>query len=343
MKLLSSSLIGLLLAGSVYGAGSAAFGPGGWLDEASDGYTDNAYVRGDVTPLSPKITGFISEVAIADNQQVKKGQVLFRIEDNDYRAKVDQARAALSGKRAAVGNLDSRLEAQRAAVDQARAAVDGAKADADRAEKDYSRSSSLVKTGTTTQANVDLAESARLVAISKVGQAKANLAAAEAQITVIESQRPQMLADVEAADASVRLAEIDLDSTIIKAPADGTVGERQARVGQLVKPGTSLIAFVSRGVWVVANFKETQLGAIKSGQSVKVEVDAVPGVVFEGRIDSLSPASGAQFALLPPDNATGNFTRIVQRIPVRIAVRSDQPETDRLRPGMSARVTGRHN
>lgn len=342
MKLLSSSIIGLLLAGSVYGAASAVFGPSGWL-YSGEAYTDNAYVRADVTPLSPKITGFISEVAVSDNQQVTKGQLLFRIEDNDYHAKVDQARAALSGKRAAIGNLDSRIEAQRAAVDQARAAVDGAKADADRAEKDYLRSSSLVKAGTTTQANVDLTESARLVAISKVGQAEANLVASEAQISVIESQRPQMLAEVEAAEASVRLAEIDLDSTVVRAPADGTVGERQARVGQLVKPGTSLIAFVSEGIWIVANFKETQLVEVMSGKRVKVEIDAVPGILFDGSVDSLSPASGAQFALLPPDNATGNFTRVVQRIPVRIALQSDQAGLERLRPGMSAKITGRRD
>ena len=338
MKLFTASLGSLLVAGSVYGATTLSPIPGNWLGNWRAASTDNAYVRGDVTPISPKITGFVVDVAIRDNQKVAAGQILYRIEDNDYRARAGQAKAALAGKRAAIVNLESRLKLQEAAIEQAQAALEGAQADADRAGKDFARSTDLFKSGTATQANVDLTRSSNLGAISRLSQAKANLVAAHAQTDVLESQRPQLLADIEGAVAALRLADIDVESTIIRAPADGYVAERQARVGQLVKPGTSLIAFVETSRWVVANFKETQLAGMRAGDPATIEIDGLPDVTYKGHIESFSPASGAQFALLPPDNATGNFTRIVQRVPVRITLDENQSGLDRLLPGMSARV-----
>nr|WP_287259591.1 HlyD family secretion protein [Mesorhizobium sp.] len=171
-----------------------------------------------------------------------------------------------------------------------------------------------------------------------MAEAQANLAAARQQMHVLETQRPQLDADIAAAAAALTLAEIELASAVVRSPADGWVGERQARVGQYVRAGTLLVAVVPRNFWVVANFKETQIPALRIGDSVAISIDAIPGREFRGRVESFSPASGAQFALLPPDNATGNFTRIVQRIPVKITLDAGQPDLDRLRPGMSAVV-----
>ena len=158
-------------------------------------------------------------------------------------------------------------------------------------------------------------------------------------MSVLETQRPQLEADIDAAVAALKLAEIDLENTLVRSPSDGWVGERQARVGQYVRPGTLLIAVIPQDFWVVANFKETQIPAMQSGDGVAISIDGIPGIDFMGHVESLSPASGAQFALLPPDNATGNFTRIVQRIPVKITFDPNQPGLDRLRPGMSAVVS----
>lgn len=338
MKLFTASIGGLVIAAAVSATASVSLVPSRYLDWDATS-TDNAYVRGDVTPLSPKIAGYVLEVAVKDNQQVRAGDILFRIDDADYKARLAQADATLQAKRAAVGNLDSRLELQRTAITQAQAALQGARADADRATKQFRRLTGLLKNAVVSRTNLDQAESDSLRADAKVAETEANLAAAQTQIIVLESQRPQLLADIDAAQAALQLAQIDLKSTVIRSPADGWVGERQARGGQYVKPGSVLIAFVAKSVWIVANFKETQLTALHVGEPVSVSIDGVPGVVFSGTVDSVSPASGAQFALLPPDNATGNFTRIAQRIPVRIALDPQQLELELLRPGMSATVS----
>lgn len=338
MKLFTASFGGILAAAAISAATSVSIMPERYFRIGATS-TDNAYVRADVTPLSPKVAGYITEVAIRDNQPVRAGDILFRIDDADYKARVAQSDAALKAKQAAVANLDSRLDLQKAVIEQAEAALQGANADADRAEKQYQRFERLVKSTAVSQENLDQAQSDSLRADARVAEAKANLAAAKGQVAVLESQRPQLLADISSAGAALKLARIDLDSTVIRSPADGWVGERQARVGQYVRPGSLLIAFVAKGVWVVANFKETQIPELKVGAPVSVAIDGVPGAVFAGIIDSLSPASGAQFALLPPDNATGNFTRIAQRIPVRIALSTDQSGLDQLRAGMSATVS----
>lgn len=333
MTLSKSAVAALLLAVLVFaGTAYALVGSG------SGKGTDNAYVRGDVTPVSTKVPGLLAEVLVSDNQEVQAGDVLFRIDDRDYRARVDQARAGLAARRAAIASLDSSLALQRTAIGQASAAVRTAGAEAARSTRELARIEALRSDGWVTKARGDEAVASSEKALAGVAGARAALTGAHEQVGLIESRRPQLLADIEAAKAALRLAEIDLESTVVRAPADGRVAERQVRKGQFVRPGTPLIALVSRHVWVVANFKETQLRDMRAGEPVTLTVDALPGRLFSGEVESLSPASGAQFALLPPDNATGNFTRIVQRIPIRIMLRPGQPGIPELRPGMSARV-----
>lgn len=338
MKPLGAGLSSLLVAGIVFVAASTSMAPGRWFTSLLSTTTDNAYVRGDVTPISPRISGYITEVAIRDNQVVKAGDVLFRIDDSDYRARVNQAAAGLAMQRALLANLTSRTDLQHATIEQTLAALQGAEADATRAARNFGRTQQLNKGGWASQSISDQTEADHLRARAKIAEAQANLAAARQQMHVLETQRPQLDADVAAAAAALTLAEIELASAVVQSPADGWVGERQARVGQYVRAGTLLVAVVPRNFWVVANFKETQIPTLRIGDSIAISIDAIPGREFRGRVESFSPASGAQFALLPPDNATGNFTRIVQRIPVKITLDAGQPDLDRLRPGMSAVV-----
>jgi membrane fusion protein, multidrug efflux system len=338
MKLLSAGLSGLAVAATVFFAASSAVTPERWIVPLRSTSTGNAYVQGDVTPISPKISGYISEVAIRDHQAVKVGDVLFRIDDSDYRARVEQAAAVVATRRAMLGNLASRLEQQRAVIEQAMAALRGAEAEAHRAALDLARFRELTARNFVSRARLDQAEAEHLRNRASVAQAEANVAAARSQMNVLHSQHPQLQADIDAALATLTLAEIELENTAVRAPADGRVGEREARVGQYVRPGTLLVALVAQEFWVVANFKETQIAAMQVGDAVKVSVDGISRTAFRGRVDSLSPASGAQFALLPPDNATGNFTRIVQRIPVKVTFEAGQHGLDQLRAGMSAQV-----
>jgi membrane fusion protein (multidrug efflux system) len=338
MKLLSASLSGLAVAATVFIAAATAMTPGRSIPTLRPTATGNAYVQGDVTPISPKVSGYIAEVAIRDHQAVKAGDVLFRIDDSEHRARVSQAVAGVATRHAMLGNLASRVEQQRAVIEQAIAAQRGAEAEARRAELDFARFRELAARNFVSQARLDQAEAEHLRNRAGVAQAVANVAAAQGQLEVLQSQRPQLLADIDAALAALRLAEIELDNTLVRSPSEGRVGERQARLGQYVRPGSILVAIVPQEFWVVANFKETQIGGMRTGDPVTISVDGIPGTTFGGRIDSLSPASGAEFALLPPDNATGNFTRIVQRIPVKIAFDQGQSGVEHLRPGMSAKV-----
>lgn len=338
MKLLSAGLSSLVIAGAVFAVAATSIQPGRWLTVLRSTSTDNAYVRGDVTPISPKVNGYIIEAAVRDNQAVKAGDILFRIDDRDYRARVDEAAAGVAMQHALLANLTSRIDLQRAVIEQAIAALQGAEADANRAARDFARTQELSKGGWASQSISDQTEADHLRARAKIAESQANLAAARQQMEVLETQRPQLEAEIAAAAAALTLAEIELESTVVRSPADGWVGERQARVGQYVRAGTLLVAVVLQESWVVANFKETQIAGLRIGDSMAISIDGIPGREFMGRVESLSPASGALFALLPPDNATGNFTRIVQRIPVKITFDPEQPDLDRLRPGMSAVV-----
>jgi membrane fusion protein (multidrug efflux system) len=338
MKLLSAGVSGLAVGATVFFAASTAMTPGRWIAPLRSTSTENAYVQGDVTAISPKISGYIAEVTIHDHQPVKAGEVLFRIDDSDYRARVNQAAAGVATRRAVLGNLASRIELQRAVIEQAIAALRGAEAEAKRATLDFTRFRELTARNFVSRARLDQAESEHLRNRANVTQAEANVAAARRQLDVLHGQRPELMAELDAGLAALRLAEIEHENTVVRAPSDGRVGAREARVGQYVRPGTLLVAIVSHEFWVVANFKETQIAAMQVGDAVSISVDGIRGTAFRGRVESLSPASGAQFALLPPDNATGNFTRIVQRIPVKVTFDPGQPAFDQLRPGMSAAV-----
>ncbi len=336
MKLRTSTLTGLLSAVIATAAVGASVAPGGIVQGWDRHYTDNAYIRGDVTQISPKVSGHVTQVVVRDNQAVRAGDVLFRIDDRDFRARLAQAAAALSARKANEGNLDAQLNLQRAAVRQAEAALREASAEQGRAQRDATRAGQLAGDQLIAASQFDQLASSASIASARVDEMSAALMAAHQRIAVLESQRPQLLADIDAARAAVALAALDVESTVVRAPLDGRVSERAARTGQYVKAGTPLIGLVPPELWVVANFKETQLKGMRAGASVDIAIDAVPGVQFHGRVESLSPASGAQFALLPPDNATGNFTRIVQRVPVRIALVDQPARLAELRPGMSA-------
>ncbi|MDI9240159.1 HlyD family secretion protein [Lysobacter sp. LF1] len=338
MKSRIVTFIGLLVAVIATAGASAVIRPGSVVQSWDRHYTDNAFVRGDITQISPKVSGHVVRVAVKDNQNVKAGELLFQIDDRDYRARLLQARAALAARQAAVGNLDAQLKLQRASIEQAQASVSEASAEAARSDRDSIRARALAKDQLIAASQLDQLVSSAQIASTRVVETRAGLGAAMQRIGVLESQRPQLEADIRAAEAAVALAELDVESTTVRAPVDGRVSERIARVGQYVRSGSPLIALVASDVWVVANFKETQLEGIQPGAPVEVAVDAVPGARFHGRVESLSPASGAQFALLPPDNATGNFTRIAQRVPVRIALLDDGAQLASLRPGMSATV-----
>ncbi|HEY0503063.1 MAG TPA: HlyD family secretion protein [Lysobacter sp.] len=338
MKLRTSTLVGLLAAGGATAAAGVTILPGSIVQGWDRHYTDNAYVRGDITQIAPKVSGHVTEVMVRDNQPVHAGDVLFRIDDRDYRARLAQSKAALAARTAAVGNLDAQLQLQRAVVHQAEAAVREAVVDEGRSGRDAVRARELASQQLIAASQFDQLASSAQAASARVSEMQAGLLAARQRIDVLESQRPQLQADIESARAAVTLAALDVESTVVRAPAEGRVSERSARPGQYVKAGTTLIALVPPRLWVVANFKETQLERMRTGAAVDVRIDAVPETVFHGEVESLSPASGAQFALLPPDNATGNFTRVVQRVPVRIALVDGPARLEGLRPGMSATV-----
>lgn len=298
--------------------------------------TDDAYVEGDITAMAPKVAGLVVEVAVADNQAVAKGDVLLRIDPRDFEARLAEARAHLAAREAALVQLDERLEVQLATVQQVSAGISAAQADLRRARQDLERSQQLVREDFVSRQRFDIHAADAAKAEAGVRGSSAQMTAARRQIAVLESERAVARAQVEQARAQVTLAETDLEATVIRAPVDGVVGNRAVRTGQYVRPGQHLLAVVPLGtVWVDANFKETQLTHIKPGNRARITVDAYPGVVIEGRVASFAPASGAKFSLLPPENATGNFTKVVQRVPVRIELPADNPLAGRLRPGLS--------
>ena len=302
--------------------------------------TDDAYVQSDISLISPKVEGYLKEVRVADNQEVAEGDVLFVIDDRDFAAKVAQAEAAVTTEEAMVVTYGSRLDLQRAMIEEAQATLNSAEADLSRAQRDYTRYSALMSTDFASRQRFEQAEADSRKADAAVARSRAGLAAAQNQLAVLRSQRHEEESRREQARATLQLARNDLDNTVIRAPISGVAGNRSGQVGQYVKAGTQLLSLVpfSR-VYVTANFKETQLTHMRPGQVAEVSVDAYPDRTLEGRIESFAPASGAQFSLLPPDNATGNFTKIVQRVPVRIALPASGTLAGLLRPGLSVTVT----
>jgi len=301
--------------------------------------TDNAFVKADHTIVAPKVSGYIGELVVEDNQSVQAGQVLARIDDRDFRAALAQARADAEASEASIRNFDAQIALQQSVIEQAKATIEATKAALSFAQEDATRYRELVKTGSGTIQRAQQTGAVAAQAVAQLQRDQAALAAEQAKVAVLNTGRQQAVAQRDRSLAAVRQAELNLSYTTITAPIDGTVGARSLRLGQFVTAGTQLMAVVPlQAVYVIANFKETQLTHIRVGQPVRISVDTFPGLHLTGRVDSLSPASGLEFSLLPPDNATGNFTKIVQRIPVKIAV-DDSELNGLLRPGMSVEPT----
>ena len=339
-----------------------------WEGGRIEQVTDDAYVRGDITPLSTKVSGIVRDVKVADYQAVHKGDLIAKLEDDDYKAQVAQGSAAVEAAKASIVNnrrqrelQDSKIERALAGIDQAKAQITAAQAgiqavqaDVGRTRAERTRQEALLQSHSTTQQKVEQAVadeqrfSAQLASReADLEQAKtmlrSNEDAAEAERRmkkVLESQEGQLIADLHVKEASLTVAQVNLGYTRIEAPGDGTVGERQVRPGQLVSPGIQVISFVPFTKWVQANYRETQLTNVKVGDSAEIRIDEYPGRVVHGKVLEIAPASGSQFALLPPDNATGNFTKVVQRIPVKIAL-DDEAFAAQLRPGLSVIATVR--
>jgi membrane fusion protein (multidrug efflux system) len=339
-----------------------------WEGGRIEQVTDDAYVRGDITPLSTKVSGIVRDVKVADYQVVHKGDLIAKLEDDDYKAQVAQGSAAVEAAKASIVNnrrqrelQDSKIERALAGIDQAKAQITAAQAgiqavqaDVVRTRAERTRQEALLQSHSTTQQKVEQAVadeqrfSAQLASReADLEQAKtmlrSNEDAAEAERRmkkVLESQEGQLIADLHVKEASLTVAQVNLGYTRIEAPGDGTVGERQVRPGQLVSPGIQVISFVPFTKWVQANYRETQLTNVKVGDSAEIRIDEYPGRVVHGKVLEIAPASGSQFALLPPDNATGNFTKVVQRIPVKIAL-DDEAFAAQLRPGLSVIATVR--
>lgn len=302
--------------------------------------TDDAYVQAHSVLISPKVAGYISEAPVDDNQPVHAGEVLARIDPRDYQTALDQARANVAAAQASIDTLDQQIAQQKLVIEQDRQQVDSDQAALVFSQQDYQRYTELAKTGYGTvqraqQAAADIREKK-----AALQHDAAVVAAAEKQVGVFEGQLAQANATLAQQQAMERQAELNLGYTTITAPVDGTVGVRTLRVGEYVQAGTQMMAIAPlQAVYVVANYKETQLTDVRPGQPVTIDVDTFPGARVHGHVDSLAPASGEEFALLPPDNATGNFTKIVQRIPVKIDIDKNEPLLGRLRPGMSVEPT----
>jgi len=302
--------------------------------------TDDAYVKADSTTVAPKVSGYISQVLVEDNQTVKAGELLARIDDRDLRTALRESSASLDAATAVVANLGAQLTAQDYAIGEAQADLDAARTSAALAKRNDGRRREMAQVGYGSDEQSDEATTDLQRKTSGVQHAQAALASARQQIEVLKTQ--QGLAEAQRAQAAAKLSQAQLNESyaIVEAAVDGSVGARTVRVGQFVQAGTQLMELVPlRQVYVVANFKETQLTRMRAGQLAEVTVDAFPGQRLHGHVDSLAPASGLEFALLPPDNATGNFTKIVQRVPIKVVIDDRGALAQRLRPGMSVTVS----
>ncbi|QKR98944.1 HlyD family secretion protein [Sphingomonas sp. CL5.1] len=302
--------------------------------------TNDAYVQADAVTVSPKVSGYVDKVFVADNQTVKAGEPLLQIDSRDYNAQAAQSRAQIDVANADAAGVRAQIGEQQAAIARARADLAAARTDAAFARNEVTRYQPLAATGAETRERLAQLRNQAAQADAKVAAAEAALASAERRVGTLQAQVKQALAQGEGARAQLAAANTNVGATLIRAAIDGRVGNKTVRQGQFVQAATRLMTLVPmRDLYIDANFKETQLGLMRIGQPVKVSVDALPGVEIPGRVASVSPGTGAQFSVLPPQNATGNFTKIVQRVPVRIAI-SPGPETRALLvPGMSVDVS----
>jgi membrane fusion protein (multidrug efflux system) len=330
----------LAAAGALALAGAGYFGWQYWTVGRFEVSTDDAYVQTDNTTIAPKVSGYIAAVLVGDNEPVKEGQTLARIDDRDFRVALAQAKADVASARAAVATKQASLDAQQSVIDAARAAIDVGHANFTFADQDDKRYSSLAATGYGSVQNAQQATSRSAASRAAVQRDQAALETAIRQVDVLKADLAGAQAMLAHDQAVQDQAELNLSYATIVSPVDGVVGARTLRVGQYVQAGTQLMAVVPiSAAYIVANYKETQLADVRPGQPVEVEVDTFPGHAFRGRVDSIAPASGQEFALLPPDNATGNFTKVVQRIPVKIVLDPGSPLAGALRAGMSVYPT----
>ncbi|MCP1834340.1 membrane fusion protein (multidrug efflux system) [Bradyrhizobium sp. USDA 4532] len=325
----------LLLTGAALAvlSGGAWYGWDYWTVGRFQVSTDDAYVKADNTTIAPKVSGYLSAVLVGDNEHVRAGQMLARIDDRDFRVALDQAKADVAAAEAAIASKHAQLDVQQSVIEAARATLAVDTATQTFAEQENKRYTDLAGTGFGSVQNAQQAQSRYASAQAAVARDTANLASALRQVELLKADIAQAVASQARATALQHQAELNLGYTTISAPIDGVVGNRTLRTGQFVQAGTQLMSLVpATGAYVIANYKETQLTNVRKGQPVEIAVDMFPGQVVRGHVDSLAPASGQEFALLPPDNATGNFTKVVQRIPVKIALDATAVE---LRPGMS--------
>jgi multidrug resistance efflux pump len=297
--------------------------------------TENAYVRGQITVLAPQINGYVTEVLVQDFEEVRQGQPLARIDDRQYRQVVAQRRAELAARRFDLENLEQTLATNRATLEARRAELSATEAELDRVRADEARVNELAQSGSISLRERDQVRATAREDAATVQQARAAIAIAEQTLKASEVSRGGLQAQIDIAEANLNRAQIDLDNTSITAPRDGRVSEITVRQGQYVTAGSQLLYLVPDQLWVIANYKETQTYAMRPGQPVEIEVDALDNARLTGRVQRLAPATGSEFSLLRSDNATGNFTKVVQRVPVRIALDPDQPLIERLRPGLS--------
>jgi membrane fusion protein (multidrug efflux system) len=301
--------------------------------------TDDAYVGGDITVIAPKVAGFIEQVAVTDNQKVNAGDLLVKLDDRDYRAALERAEAAAEAQRATLANLEATRRLQLAIIEQTRAGIAAAEAEVKRTRDDEARFRDLSAHAAASMQVYQKAEADFKEALAQEQKSRAAAEAAQRQLDVIDTQKRQTEAALSEANASVDLAKLNLSYTELRAPIAGVVGNRSARMGAYASVGTQLISIVpAQGLWIDANFKESQLAGMREGLRARVKADVLPGHEFEGHVASLAPATGAEFSVLPAENATGNFTKIVQRVPVRIVLDGSASTLGRLRPGLSVGV-----
>ncbi len=296
--------------------------------------TDDAFIEGNVTMISARISGAVEQLLVTDNQQVKTGDVLLKLDPRRYQAKLDQAEANFAAARSALDQAKAQTTVDQAKAEQAQATVTAAQAEASRAEADLKRYQS-VESRAVSKTQLDLAQAEARAAAARLQAAQQQAKAAEAQVTLSHSTIEAAQAGVAQAKAKVALARIDLSHTEVIAPRDGRVTARSVRMGAYVQPGQALLALVPPHVWVVGNFKETQLSRMRPGQPVQIRIDAYPQLNLKGKIDSLQHGTGARFSLLPPENAVGNFVKVVQRVPVKILFTEPLPSNLDIAPGMS--------
>ena len=298
--------------------------------------TDDAYLKADSVAAAPKVAGYVTAVYVVANQHVKRGDPLVKLDPRQYQAAADQSQAAIDARRADVQRVQADILEQQAALVQARAQAESARLSLRHAQEELDRNAPLASTGAATAERLDELRNSRDQAKTQLAATAATVQAAQGHLAASQAQVAQTQAQLQSAQAALRQSHLDVDDTIVRAALDGRVGDTTVQVGQFAQPGTRLMTVVpTQDIYLVANFKETQIGRMRAGQPVTLHVDALPNVVIHGTVESFSPGTGAQFALLPSENATGNFTKIVQRVPVRIHVQADAALRERLLPGLS--------